>query len=192
MGGGRETATNKKETHPLPHDPPQDGDKRWHAFGNVWKIFCTNPGHNRYSNHSSKDCFLSRRAERKSVKMTSSMQLQENAGQVSVKTFSNDITLQHSEATDKSNGEVEVPSLPPPKVLKKLPATTMLLNDQEVETLIDWSSTTNDINPLLVNTSGAIPFGVMSGQIRWCFFNQHQPLSLNWNEYCCLFKQQRQ
>jgi hypothetical protein len=74
----------------------------------VWTTFCTDPGHNRYSNHSSKDCPLNRRAERESVKMTSSTQLQGNAGRTSVTTFLNDIQLPQNETTCKNNRKVEV------------------------------------------------------------------------------------
>ncbi len=84
---------------------------------------------------------------------TSSTQLQGNAGLASVTTFPNDIPPKRSENTSKSKGEVEVPSLPPPEVRKKLPAPTMLLNDQEVKTLIDWGSNTNVINPLPITYS---------------------------------------
>jgi hypothetical protein len=52
-----------------------------------------------------------------------------------------------------------MPALPPPEVRKKSTAITMLLNNQEVETLIDWDSTTNVINPSRVNASGAFLLG---------------------------------
>jgi hypothetical protein len=69
-GGSRESATNNGETHPLPHDSPQDGDKRWHYKGNAWKTFCANPGQNRFTYNSSRDCPLRERVERERVKMT--------------------------------------------------------------------------------------------------------------------------
>ena len=56
-------------------------------------------------------------------------------------------------------GEPSNMELPPPEVRKQLPAVDVIINGQTVETLIDWGSTVNIINPLKVNTSGAIPLG---------------------------------
>jgi hypothetical protein len=70
-----------------------------------------------------------------------------------------DMPMPGDEPTTTNDGESVMPALPSPEVRKKLPAVTMLLDDQHIETLIDWGSTTNVVNPLRVNTAGAIPLG---------------------------------
>ncbi len=129
MAGSNGTETHNGETHPLPHDPPRDGDKRWHYKGNVWTTFCANPGHNRFTNHSSKACPLSKGIERESIKMTSSTQPQGNVNSTSTSMACNYMTVPCNEPTTKNDGESIMPALPSPEVRKKLPTITMLLND---------------------------------------------------------------